>query len=324
MKRKTKKILIMTTQKDLFENYDKSQCGTGNNWGMIELSQIYETKVVPVKDIISNTKLYLYEDFDVLFMHNIDPRRILPIQFLKFFFSSCCKKKIICLSHASIFGKSHSAADFGIFRHVIAWVVRGYDKLIFFSPKSIEESVEAGIPRCKCDLIHWGADLNFISHNYTNDICENYWLSTGLENRDFQTMEEVAKEVKEDSELRIIKGGLTYKDAIQLTARSKGVVIAINQNGVNYCTGLTCVMDAIALGKPIIATRNPYYPFDIEKEKCGIYVDLESPKEISDAIRKLNQDTSIYNEFCRNSKRLSLRYNMSNYINELTHIIEGD
>ena len=41
---------------------------------------------------------------------------------------------------------------------------------------------------------------------------------------------------------------------------------------INYCVGLTSVIEAMAYGKPIISTYNPYFPIDLEKEKIGFFV----------------------------------------------------
>jgi len=44
------------------------------------------------------------------------------------------------------------------------------------------------------------------------------------------------------------------------------------QSKVNYCLGLTSIVEAMALGKPIISSVNPYSPVDIEKEEIGFVV----------------------------------------------------
>ena len=40
-----------------------------------------------------------------------------------------------------------------------------------------------------------------------------------------------------------------------------------------YTVGLTTIVEALALGMPMICSRNPQIPIDIEKEGCGIFVD---------------------------------------------------
>lgn len=59
----------------------------------------------------------------------------------------------------------------------------------------------------------------------------------------------------------------------QRTSDCLCVVIPILRSQVNYCVGLTSVVEAMAMGKPIISTRNPYSPVDLEKEQIGFFVD---------------------------------------------------
>lgn len=82
-------------------------------------------------------------------------------------------------------------------------------------------------------------------------------------------------------------------------------------------------MEAFALGKPIISVKNLYYPFDIEKEGCGIYVNPSSPCEIVLAIRKIESDDELYRGMCMTSMNMAKRYNMEKYCKELFEIIEN-
>ena len=40
----------------------------------------------------------------------------------------------------------------------------------------------------------------------------------------------------------------------------------------NYTVGLTTLVEALALGKPVICSRNPNFPIDVELMGCGISV----------------------------------------------------
>lgn len=55
-------------------------------------------------------------------------------------------------------------------------------------------------------------------------------------------------------------------------------------------TGITVIFEAMAMGKPVISTRSLYYPFDIEKEGVGLYVDYNNAEELSNAIRFLHEN----------------------------------
>lgn len=317
-----KKILILTTQPGYIELYNRGEVASHSNWGMIELRDTYDAKIVPIgnTNILCNTKILIKEDFDILFMHNVNPARFLPVHILRMLFPSLRHKKIIALSHASIFGKGDCLM--GRFGQAISWFYKGYDKLLFFSPKSMIESVSAGINSSICQTIHWGADRKFVANHIEGISNGNYWLSTGKELRDFAVMEKASEIVDSPNAIKIVKGGLSYAQILKITSNSKGILVIPNKAGLKYCTGLTCVMDAFACSKPIISVRNPYFPFDLEKEGCGIYVNPESPNEIAAAIRTIESDSALYERMCQNSMRMAESYNMEIYKNELFEIID--
>lgn len=195
--------------------------------------------------------------------------------------------------------------------------------MLFFSPKSLEESVKMGYPRRKCRLIHWGEDLEFMKRHVGNISDGGYWLSSGKEHRDFDSIEKAAYKVNEFSELKILRSGYSYLETLDKTIHCRGVVVIPDRIGLKYCTGLTCVVEAFALGKPIISVRNPYFPFDLEKEGAGVYVKENSPDEIVEAIEKIESDSDLYNRLCQNSSRLAEKYNMQIFSIELYNIIEN-
>ena len=324
-----KKILVMSR---VAFDIDVNLIAKGNPshiyYGMSELLREYDSFVLKqVRGIFDNTLTFVKGDFDVLYMHNWNPFRFFPLHIVKALIPSTRKKKVICLCHAGIFGKGHSSEKLSRFGWAISWMAKGYDELLFFSPKSLEESVNAGVSRDKCHLVHWGVDLPFemeCSMKISADDAPRYWISTGKENRDFQTMEEAREKIKDFCELKILcHGMMSSEQAAVMTANSRGVIVIPSAGGLNYCTGLTCVLEALALGKPIVAVRNPYYPFDIEAEGCGIYVDLAAPQQIVDAIFKIEGDTTLYSTMCQNARKLSNDYNMECFKKELIALIES-
>ncbi len=54
---------------------------------------------------------------------------------------------------------------------------------------------------------------------------------------------------------------------------SLAVAIPLSKTGRYWPVGITVIMEALAMAKPIISTVNPIYPFNLEKEKVGFYVD---------------------------------------------------
>lgn len=319
-----KKVLILKTQKKSIQDFWVGNAPSHSYWGMIALQQRFTTKTIfSAGNIFLNTIRICREDFDVLFMHSFNPFRILPFHLIKILFPSQRRKKVVCLCHASIYGKNGALKKYNKYiGKIMSWMLKGYDRFLFFSPKSLEETLAVGIPANKCQLVHWGADLKYIqSHVKTTN--GTYWLSSGKENRDYYSMEMAKKMVEDFSEIKILYRGLSYNETLVQSANCKGIIVIVTPKGLNYCTGLTCVMEALALGKPIISVRNPYFPFDIEKEGIGLYVNAESPNDIVDAISKLEKDNDLYMKMSEKSKKMAIKYNMNQYDQEVCDLIDS-
>ena len=65
-------------------------------------------------------------------------------------------------------------------------------------------------------------------------------------------------------------------------AQSRCVCICCQES--NYTVGLTTLVEALALGLPILYTRNPQMPMDIEAEGCGFWLE---PKDVEGWKEKL-------------------------------------
>ena len=105
-----------------------------------------------------------------------------------------------------------------------------------------------------------------------------------------------------------------------LSANCKAYVIPLIQDKINYCVGWTSIVEAIALHKKIISTRNPYYPIDIEKESIGYYSDPNDPKSWSYIID--NQTLDYTQKDYLMFEKLSKTYNINVYSDEIYHIIK--
>lgn len=157
--------------------------------------------------------------------------------------------------------------------------------LFFLSEKSMEETIEGGFTcREKCSVPGWGADMDFYSKVDTSD--EGYFVSTGKENRDFDTLiqafrkmgaklkimtakshagqnyEDLEEKCKNIPNIEVIiteNSGNVYPKMLQAMAHAKAIVCPLKQDKLNYCVGLSTIADAEGLHKPLIITRNPYH-----------------------------------------------------------------
>lgn len=188
---------------------------------------------------------------------------------------------------------------------------KGFDRLIFFSQKLVDDSLKApkADPR-KLVVGHWGADLAFYdkikaelnseqpSPSHHNNISPSF-IATGKEQRDQPTLIEAFNrtgrhlilyiginpnpnvpnpnleavercEPADNIDVVKICGLLPYEIAREV-AKADCVVICCHRT--RYTAGLTTVVEALALGLPIICSRNPQIPVDFDRLGCGISVE---------------------------------------------------
>ena len=118
------------------------------------------------------------------------------------------------------------------------------------------------------------------------------------------------------------KSEKTSNELVKKTANSYCVVIPININDIYYCVGLTSVIEAMAMAKPIISTRNPYSPIDIEKEGIGFFVN--SDKEWEKAIEYLSSHPKEAFSMGQKARRLAeSKYNIQTCSNQLKRLFNS-
>ena len=188
---------------------------------------------------------------------------------------------------------------------------KGFDRLIFFSQKLVDDSLKA--PKAdpkKLVVGHWGADLAFYdkikaemksehpSPSHHNTISPSF-IATGKEQRDQPTLIEAfnrtgrhlilyiginpnpnvpnpnleaVERCAPASSIDVVKicGLLPYEIAREV-AKADCVVICCHRT--RYTAGLTTVVEALALGLPVICSRNPQIPVDFDRLGCGISVE---------------------------------------------------
>lgn len=188
----------------------------------------------------------------------------------------------------------------------ITKIYKVFDKVYFHSPQNMEECIKLKIiNRQQAEILHWGTDLKYIDSLEDNGEKNDCFISTGIENRDYNTLINSFKLVSHQIQLNIyVYNNSTLNDnkaenvnihyipqdssnqyyTAQKTKKSRAVMIPINDKGLTYCTGHTSIIEAMALSKAIIVTDNPYHPIDVEKERIGIKVKPYDPESWKQAI----------------------------------------
>lgn len=192
-------------------------------------------------------------------------------------------------------------------------------------------------------LIHWGPDLPFYDHLLAEmpDRKPEGFISTGKENRDVDTLLQAfaATNEKLDLYIAVSCGNINYKKIIdpyalpdsirihytdgvipyelgKLVARKSCIVICCLD--FPYTVGLTTLVEAFALGIPVICSRNPNFEIDIDKEGIGITVEYNDVQGWIDAIRYIADHPEEARRMGENARKLAEeRFNLEIFSREI-------
>ena len=284
----------------IYESYKNVNISTRLKYGLAQLENSYDMKHVSLEPqgFIGTIKnnLKIVKDFDIVFIAYL---YISPFMFIAFLrrIGLFRKRRIIGISHFTLDG---GISHFEKIRNRL--VYNTFDTILFHSQKNMEESIDLGlVKREKAALLFWGDDLDYIDR-FLNPKLGDFFLSTGREQRDFMKLISVFS--KTDAKIELYTNRVHYSTdngylsdlqgtspnikiefveksidtTVSMAKRCSEclcVVIPLLPNEVHYCVGLTSIVEAMAMGKPIISSPNPYSPIDIEKEGIGFVVDDE-------------------------------------------------
>ena len=348
------KILDFNYGKEFeYEQYKSSSFPSHSFYGMIELEKRgYEVKHVSmscksgIKGIIDNTRLILNSKCNILFCSYIYIMPLLGMALLKNI-GLCRKIKIIGVSHTSF----HDDYSF-INRIICKLVYRAFDRIFFHSLKNLEEGAATGILRPdKLKQLHWGLDIKYLDGIISSNKNKvDYFISTGREYRDFPVL--ISAFSQTNLNLKLYTNKTNYENnyeflselenkysnieikfvtrnketsihLINLTAQSFCVVIPLQKEASYYCLGHTSIVEALAMGKPIIVSSNDYHPIDVEKEHVGIKIGSSDPSEWIKAITYLSEHKEEARLMGENGKKLAReKYNIDICANEILDSIK--
>ncbi len=334
-------------RKTLYEMSNSSRISSKWQYGLAELSQKYHIEHISWKqfnfigNIVNNFNML--RSCDVLFQSYLYVKPVYLLAILKRL-SFYRKRKLIGVSHTNLRTKQ------GIWSNwMLRIVYNSFDKILFHSKQNMAVSIDKGLIKPeKCEYLYWGEDLDYIDKNI-NINQGNFFLSTGRECRDFPTLisafsktpnipleiytnkinygnkyDYLEKEQEKFPNINIEfveKSTETTRFLAQKVGECLCVVIPLRQEDIYYCLGLTSVVEAMAMGKPIISTRNPYSPVDIEKEKIGFFVDDE--QSWINAINYIFNNPNAANEMGQRAQKLAKeKFNITKCAQQIDRIID--
>jgi glycosyltransferase involved in cell wall biosynthesis len=224
-----------------------------------------------------------------------------------------------------------------------------HDGILSLTPAGAEHARKLA-PDAKVRHIGWGADLDFFQKL---EYHPKWFLSCGIANRDFATLCAAASRC--DVPLRVICPGLqpglnwppnaTVIDGGRgwLTDKSKAIsvrdlmtdhfplsagslIIIKDDPGEETANGFTNLIEAMALGQPIIMTQTGALPreLDIEKEGCGLLVPPNDADALANALTVLASDPCRARQMGNKGRELAVRhYNMSRFSRDLHQFFEA-
>jgi glycosyltransferase involved in cell wall biosynthesis len=165
--------------------------------------------------------------------------------------------------------------------------LQGYDHLITFSSHVTARLVDAGIRHETITTLGWGPDLHFQGFAYRAPTTDNPpILSLGRSRRDLATLMEALAQTGHPARvyaassamvegpvpdtITIVSEELPYRRVLDDLHGSALIAIPLFGDRSN---GLTEMADAMASGRPVIATRTPFFDIDIEAIGCGWWVE---------------------------------------------------
>jgi glycosyltransferase involved in cell wall biosynthesis len=207
-----------------------------------------------------------------------------------------------------------------------------HDALLCLS-EALASQLERDLMGHRARIVHvpWGPDLSCPLYRSRGEV--NGVVSAGKSNRDLTTLAralsmsrvpavvyDLAHEVREPPTpaVRLIGPGDLeavdpdapgqYLPTRVLDDIAAASVVAVPVRDPERLTGLTEVADALAFGKPVVMSRSPYFPFDIEAVGCGIWVEPGDAGGWARAISQLDADRDARVEMGAAGRRFAERY----------------
>lgn len=225
---------------------------------------------------------------------------------------------------------------------------RGIQGMFFFCQKHIDESLKSvKAPAHKLHLVHWGPDVHFYDGimKYASSPKVPVFISTGKENRDVATLIRAFQGISHRLDIYIAEecGGINYRKVIETERPSANIKVHYTEGVIPhrlaqivaectcvvipcldfpYTVGLTTLVEALALGLPLITSRNTYFPMDIDKEGIGITVPYGDVQGWVDAVEYIAGHPDEARQMGHRARLLAENvYNMEVFGRELAEVI---
>lgn len=292
--------------------------------------------------------LKVAKDYDLVFLPYVD---------FSFFLSICkllniFQKPIVGLAHRPYYQERKNPIKRTYYNLVRYVYFKGLDSILFYSKPILDKS-NLGKVKGNCKYIeNYGIDFDFIdsyAKSQTSPPQNNYIFSTGGSQRDYDTLITAFHELDFDLKITTVGGDLSTHMSCELSPNvhidnslsfglgSPGLIRKEYYNALAVAVplkkvddykfgtwGITVILEGMAMGKPVLSTYNDAYPFDIEKEKVGFYVDYGDVKGWRDAVKYLIDNPGEVFEMGERARYLSkTKYNYAKFAQNVISEIDS-
>jgi glycosyltransferase involved in cell wall biosynthesis len=339
----------------IFEEWKEDGYSAHHLWGATELDKYdIDVDILPfegntfLKNISTKIKIlgdldqqlrviFNHQQYDVIYSgHHLTTSLLAFLRKLGLF-----NKPIVAIAHKT-FAKNFWSQIF------TDLCVKGNDKILCLSDetrKILRDSFQ--ISEDKLEFLPWGIDVKIPKFNDSQIDFEppksGYILSAGVSYRDYETLISAFQEINYPlhifgygrvnsfpanelpKNVTIHNESLPTPKLLDKYQNAYFVAIPLNINQDKPCNafGLTSVLEAMAMGKAVVITKNKYMGLDVEKEGVGLTVETGDVEAWKKTISYLLQNPELVKEMrIRGRKLVKDKFNLEKFSLELARHIK--
>lgn len=224
-----------------------------------------------------------------------------------------------------------------------------FDHYAFFSKRLMEKTrIDLSFTEEHADkhfhYVNWGPDRKFYKNLDFPDpnTLTPFAVCAGTVYRDYDMLIDAFSQIEHTLKIFCTKEGVSsskelpanvtvdnswvpYPQLLKEYLASSFIIIPIRDNikerGNTY--GLTVLIDAIAVGKPVLMTYHSYIDIDIEKENIGLWVKDNTVNGWAKALQKMFDLSDHFESMGKNGKKLyESKYNSGIFSQEIGEIFK--
>lgn len=241
------------------------------------------------------------------------------------------RKPVLILVHHPLFGKP---SRYKWKRHIVKILIRQYDSIVFCSQKMKTELTSAYNFNSAYTKKHFfssqlGVDLSYYK-KFVGKSAERemkFIMSAGNTARDFGLLVRACEKIDVQTKIycgprsfpkspipanvQVYSGEFQFEQICKDYNAALFILIPLSDSP-NGMFGMTSLLDALAMGKPVIMTRNENIDIDVGEENAGISLPENSVEAWTNSISKLLYDTPTLEQMSTNSAHLAKKFDVKN------------